>query len=173
GFGIGGPINATLITGNTLAIGPHEVTGILTRLPDPGNGAFDAEDVAGSIGTGVLKRFQLRVDYPGRTLWLKPGTWFEEGDACDRAGLWLARRGEELEVVDVVSGGPAESAGLSVGDRIVRVGGSPARSIMLPDFRRRLATDPAGTRIEFVVRNSKGTTSRQLVLRDLLPGAEH
>ena len=169
GYGIGGPILATLISGSTLTIGPLTASGILTRLPDPGNGAFDAEDVAGSIGTGVLKRFQLRVDYPGRKLWLKPGALIDLGDACDRAGLWLARRGAELEVMDVVPNGPAEAAGLTVGDRIVRINGAAVDTIALPAFRRRLATDPPGTGIEFVVRRGADQTPRRLVLRDLLP----
>jgi len=171
GYGIGGPIRATLITGSTLAIGPLMLGGILTRLPDPGNGAFDAEDVAGSIGTGVLKRFQLRVDYPGRTLWLKPGAQFGQGDACDRSGFWLARRGAELEVMDVVPNGPADAAGLVVDDRIVRIDGAPVDSIALPAFRRRLAIDPPGTEIEFLVRRGTDRVPRGLVLRDLLPAS--
>jgi C-terminal processing protease CtpA/Prc len=74
--------------------------------------------------------------------------------------------------MDVVAKGPAEAAGLAVGDRIVQVDGASTSTIDLPYFRRRLAVDPPGTAIDLVVRSATGLAHHRLVLRDLLPAGE-
>jgi len=73
-------------------------------------------------------------------------------------------------VVDVVAGGPAEEAGLKVGDRITAIGGTPAGQLSLPVVRERFRTEPVGTTIKLAVKGNGKPRNMKLVLRDLVPG---
>jgi hypothetical protein len=126
GWGIGGPIPATVVRTRQVKLGGLVARGVIARLPGADSGEFNSSDVAGSVGTGLLKRFQVTFDYAGQALWLTPGPTLGEPDPCDRAGLWLSRAGDDLETRGVVAGGPAASAGVRVGDRISAVDGQEA-----------------------------------------------
>lgn len=169
GWGIGGPIPATVVRARRVEVGGAVARGVLTRLPGEQSGEFNSPDVAGSIGTGLLRRFRVTFDYPDGALWLEPTPALETPDPCDRAGLWLARATNDLEVRHVVAGGPAAAAGLVVGDKIARVDGQDAVTLSLPALRLRLATDPPGTRVALDVRAGKSLRAVTLTLRDLLP----
>ena len=85
------------------------------RHPEPGDDAFAARtrapladrDVAGSIGFGILMRFNVTFDYARRRLYFEKTASTGKPDAWDRAGLWIERGDKGFEVVDVVAGGPA------------------------------------------------------------------
>lgn len=169
GWGIGGPIPATVVRTRQVELGGLVVRGVIARLPGADSGEFNSSDIAGSVGTGLLKRFQVTFDYAGQALWLTPGPTLGEPDPCDRAGLWLSRAGDDLETRGVVAGGPAASAGVRVGDRISAVDGQDAVTISLPALRDRLATDPPGTPVTLTVRGRPAPGALTLILRDLLP----
>lgn len=169
GWGIGGPIPATVVRTREVELGGLVARGVIARLPGADSGEFDSSDIAGSVGTGLLKRFRVTFDYAGQALWLTPGPALDEPDPCDRAGLWLSRAGDDLEARGVVAGGPAESAGVRAGDRISRVDGQDAVTISLPTLRDRLATAPPGTPVTLTVRGRPAPGTLTLTLRDLLP----
>jgi C-terminal processing protease CtpA/Prc len=132
-------------------------------------GAFIDPYVAGNVGAGVLKRFNVTFDYGRQRLIFEPNANYARPDAYDRAGMWINRDSEGFEVVDVVAGGPAEAAGLKVGDRITAIGGTPAGRLSLPVVRERFRTEPVGTKVKLTIRRDGKERSLKVVLRDLVP----
>ena len=117
-------------------------------------GSFADPTLAGNIGGGLLKAFAVTFDYGNRTVYFEPVTAPEGADReadFDRAGLWMNRSGDAFVVVDVYRGGPAEAAGLAVGDRVLSVNGKDASAQSLPETRRLLRTLAEGSLVSFEI----------------------
>jgi hypothetical protein len=165
GWGIGGASRAHAVRGGILKIGPsieidHPVTGFGTDKA----GAFADPSQAGNIGGGILKRFVITFDYANKVMYIKPAAGpIADLDTYDRAGTWFNVEPEGFKVIDVTAGGPAEAAGLKVGDVITAVDGKPFAALALPDLRMRLRDDPVGTVVTFHLASGKDL---KITLRD-------
>jgi hypothetical protein len=169
GWGIGGPIRAQVLRLPLLRFGGFEIREPVTRLSLQKAGAFAANDVAGNIGGAILKQFTVTFDYGRRQLFFEKNRGYGGRDTYDRAGLWLSGStdGHAFEVYDVVARGPADEAGLKVGDRVVAFDGRSVESLRLIAARNELK-DARRRSVRLTVQ--AGTTTREVVvkLRDLV-----
>ncbi|MBV9719377.1 MAG: clan AA aspartic protease [Candidatus Eremiobacteraeota bacterium] len=67
GIGIGGPIYSDLLR-TTVTLFGNTIPSVLTRAARDRGGAFASVTEAGSIGYGLLKRFNVIFDFPRRTI---------------------------------------------------------------------------------------------------------
>jgi len=169
GWGIGGPSRGLVTRAKTLRLGTVEVSAPVVDLSQQKKGVFTDPYVAGNVGAGVLKRFNVTFDYARQRVIFEPNANNARPDTYDRAGTWINRGPEGFEVMDVTAGGPAEAAGLKLGDRITAVGGMPAGQLSLPALRERFRTEPVGTTIQLAVLRDGASRDLKLVLRDLVP----
>jgi hypothetical protein len=72
GFGIGGPVYGDVFTLPRVGIFGWTVRGVVTRASRDRGGVFATASEAGSIGGGVLRRFDVVYDYPGQRLLVWP-----------------------------------------------------------------------------------------------------
>ncbi len=168
GYGVGGPIRGVVVRVPLFAFGPAKARGIVARLSLQTSGAFADPHIAGSVGTGVLKHFRTFIDYPHNRLWRRPGA--QVADRYDRGGLWLGRHGALFEVFDVIPGGPADVAGLRVGDVVTAIDRRNSETLDLFAIREKLR-DPTFDEpilFDYVRRGRAGQAT--LRPRDLLPG---
>ncbi len=164
GAGVSGPLRAELARADALKLGGATVQKPVTLLATATAGPFADPTLAGNIGYGVLRRFNLVFDYPHQTLWLEPNANDAEVDTYDRSGLWVERGKDGIRVVDVMEQGPASEAGVTEDLVITAVDGVPIRNVSLDDFRRRLRGAP-GTKVKLT---DKAGKSYVLTLRDLV-----
>ena len=164
GWGIGGPIRSQVVRLPLLKFAGFEFRGTLTRLSLQRSGAFNANDTAGNVGGALLKRFAVTFDYPRRRLYFEKNGGRDRPDPYDRAGLWLSGSadGRAFEVYDVVARGPADEAGLKVGDRVIAVDGSGVEGLKLIETREGLK-DARRKSVRLTVQS--GATTREVVLR--------
>ncbi len=169
GWGIGGPIRSQVVRLPSLKFAGFEFKETLTRLSLQKSGAFTANDTAGNVGGAVLKRFAVTFDYPRRRLYFERAGGSDRPDAYDRAGLWLSGSadGRAFEVYDVVARGPADEAGLKVGDRVLAVEGKSVAGLKLIATRESLK-DARRKSVRLTVQS--GATTREVIvrLRDLV-----
>jgi membrane-associated protease RseP (regulator of RpoE activity) len=141
----------------------------LTWLSLQRSGAFAANDTAGNVGGALLKHFAVTFDYTRRRLYFEQEGGRDRPDPYDRAGLWLSGSadGRAFEVFDVVARGPADEAGLKVGDRVVAVDGKSVEGLKLIPTRDGLK-DARRKSVRLTVQS--GTRTREVVvrLRDLV-----
>lgn len=168
GWGIGGPARARVTRAKALMLGAIEIENPVTELSLQKKGAFTDAYVAGNVGTGLLKRFDIIFDYRKQELIFEPNANASKPDVFDRSGMWVNWADSVFEVVDVIAGGPAEKTGLGVGSVILSIDGKSARETSLPFLRERFRSDPPGTAIRLRVRNERGTREVALVLEDLV-----
>lgn len=168
GWGVGGAARSAVTRASLLKLGPVEVRDPVTELTLQKKGAFTSQYVAGNVGAGVLKRFNITFDYTHQQLIFERNANDAQRDAFDRAGWWVNLGDGFLEVLDVVPGGPAAEAGLKAGDRVFSVDGKPVSQISLPALRARLRSEAPGTKFSLSVGRDGVSREVTLTLRDLV-----
>jgi Aspartyl protease/PDZ domain len=154
GFGVGGATIGRLGRVQTLSFGGvtlHDLVGDYTTQTE---GAFAMPFIGANVGGAVWKRFTMTLDYERLTMTLTPDADFDVRDHWDRSGAFLVNNGA-ITIIDVRPGTPAAKAGLTKGDIITAVDGSPELS--LRDVREIFLRAP-GTVVHLVVKSKDGTT---------------
>jgi hypothetical protein len=76
GYGLGGPVYADVFTLPSLDVFGTHLTNVVTRASRQTGGVFASTADSASIGTGVLKRFNIVYDYPHNTIVAWPSKYF-------------------------------------------------------------------------------------------------
>jgi hypothetical protein len=134
---LNGSPGAALARVRTFLIGKtsvDDVLGIFSDQPFPESGT----PVAGAIGSGMLRRFTVVLDYPHHQLILEPNSHFSDPDQEDKSGLLIVATGtnyKTFEVVNVQPNSAAAAAGIKKGDVIAGIDTDPAADLSLLTVR--------------------------------------
>jgi hypothetical protein len=164
GAGVSGPARAQLARAGSLKFGGITVDKPVTLLSTATQGAFADPRLAGNIGYGILRQFNLVFDYPHQVIWFERNAGDTVPNSYDRSGAWVEWSADGYKVVDVMAGSPAAEAGLQVGAVITAIDGVPVARVPLDQFRLRLAAT-AGAKVKLT---EKGGKSAVITLRDLV-----
>jgi hypothetical protein len=169
GQGVGGPIPADVVRAGALRFGGFQMSGVTLRLPLLETGGFATDELAGSIGSGVMRRYNATYDYGARRIYLEPNSYFSRPDRYDRSGLWLVAHPQGYLAASVADGGPAAQAGLKAGDVLTHTDGAAAKGQSLIAFRDFLMDAAPGRRVNIrFSRVGAPAGEATLVLKDLL-----
>jgi hypothetical protein len=86
GYGLGGPVYGDVFILPSLDVFGARLTNIVTRASRQSGGVFASTSYSASIGTGVLKRFNVIYDYPNATIVAWPSRYFSTPDRFVRPG---------------------------------------------------------------------------------------
>ena len=81
GYGVGGPVYGDVFTLPSLDVLGAHLENVVTRASRQTAGAFTSTEDGGSIGEGVLKRFNVVYDYPNGRMVAWPSKYRNEPDA--------------------------------------------------------------------------------------------
>lgn len=170
GWGVGGPSRSAITRADVLKLGDVRIERPVTEITLQTKGAFTDEYVAGNIGAGVLKRFNLVFDYNGQAIYFERNANDALPDVFDRSGMWInsSESNDYFEVLDVIPGGPADRAGIKLGDRIRGVDGTTVDKLTLYGLRRQFKTTAPGTRVKLQLERAGKPAEAELVLRDMV-----
>jgi hypothetical protein len=167
GWGMGGPSRSYVVRLPSLTLGGVQVSSPVAGLSEDKGGSINDPNYEGNIGGGLLKRFVVTFDYAHQMMYLRPiAPPPIDAGRFDRSGLWINSGPDGYVVTDVAANGPAERAGIQVGDTITQLDGAPSRFDGLSDARILLRSRPAGTQIELEVKHGNETRKTAVVLRD-------
>ncbi len=154
GIGIGGPVYSDVLR-TTFSLFDSTIPSVVTRASRDRGGAFALGSEAGSVGNGLLRRFNIVYDYPDAELFAWPSHYFPLADryaplafshgvlsvqqnAADPTmagaaplprhalfGAAVVTANDGVRATIVVAGGAAAQAGLRTGDVIRAVDGEP------------------------------------------------
>jgi hypothetical protein len=165
GWGIGGPARSYVIRLPSLTLGAVRIDRPVAGLSENKGGSISDPNYDGNVGSGLLKRFVVTFDYAHQTMYLKPVTPAPvDAGAFDRSGMWINAEPQGYVVTDVTRGGPADEAGIKVGDIITALSGAPVRFEGLADTRLLLRSRPAGTRLELDLKRAGASRKATLTL---------
>ncbi|MGA7966931.1 MAG: aspartyl protease family protein [Gammaproteobacteria bacterium] len=172
GWGVGGSASGRVARGGILKIGSVTVHDPVVELSTATQGAGADKYIAGNIGGEILRHFTVTFDYATQHLYLKPNKDYDTPMDYDRSGMWVNASQDGFVVKSVMAGGPADQAGLKVGEIIMAVNGKPALTFSLSGFREMLRNEKPGKKIELTIGKGKDAHTFTLVLRRLAPGAD-
>lgn len=165
GWGVGGRAAGRLARADELQLGDLTVARPVLTLASSEDGPAAMHDVAGLIGTDLLRRFTIRFDYSRKQVQLLPDPGVDPVFRHDQAGLWINRHQEGFVVMAVMDQGPAAEAALKPGDVIVEVDAQPAPAMDLSEFRQRLCELPEGTLLSLRIKRAPQPDDLLLPLR--------
>jgi Aspartyl protease/PDZ domain len=154
GFGVGGPVYGDVFRLRDLDVLGVGIPGVVARASRDRGGVFATASEAGSIGGGVLRRFNVIYDYPARKLLVWRSRAFAATDRYDPAGMWLSLGPRGPVVTALRPGGPAAAAGLRVNDVLLAVDGRSVAVASLPALRDGLNARPDGAQVRLTLRRA-------------------
>lgn len=80
GYGLGGPVYADVFTLPSLDVFGTHLTQVVTRASRQTGGVFASTADSASVGTGVLRRFNIVYDYPHENIIAWPSKYFSTPD---------------------------------------------------------------------------------------------
>ncbi|MGB3547439.1 MAG: aspartyl protease family protein [Saprospiraceae bacterium] len=141
--GLGGSLTGSVGRARAMQLGSYDLGGVVThfqKLPERVDTSF-LNERDGILGTQILSRFKLVVDYARKKVYIRPTRKWRSPWRFDRSGLSVSAGGQDLRnfvVLNVLPGSPAERADIRRGDMILKVNGLPANFITLGSLTRRL-----------------------------------
>jgi hypothetical protein len=167
GWGVGGPARSYVIRLPELTLGSVRIQKPVAGLSENSGGSISDPNYDGNVGSGLLKRFVVTFDYAHQTMYLKPTTpAAPDVGQFDRSGMWLNAGPRGYAVTDVTPGGPADLAGVKIGDIVTSVNGAAVRMDGLADTRLQLRNQPPGSLVEMELQRDGAARKVTLSLKD-------
>ena len=128
-------------------------------------GGFPFRD--GNLGAEILKRFRVSFDYPSSRLVLEKAKGYDKPFEREMAGIgfdWT--KDKHVVISTVLSGSPAETAGLQAGDDILAIDGLTVAELAENGLRRVLLAD--GKEVRFTLKRGDQVLEKRVRLRRLI-----
>ncbi|HEY5096365.1 MAG TPA: aspartyl protease family protein [Candidatus Eremiobacteraceae bacterium] len=138
GYGVGGGFKSPVGRIRQLEIGRFTIPNPVTAYSQATGGAFATNEVQGSIGADILRKFKVILDYAHNRVILEPGAHFADPLEYDMSGLALSANDvpeKTLNVDEVYPDSPASEAEIQGGDVITSIDGRPISQYTLSDVR--------------------------------------
>ncbi len=172
GMGLGGFLEGFVGRTPKMHLGNFQQQGVVTYFQE----LDTTQDLSylnkrhGLVGNMFLNRFQVIVDYYESYIWLKPAKNYKQKYVFDRSGLNVIASGINLNIFTVQSiipNSPASEADIRPGDRIVRLGITPAGFLRLADLMY-FFQKKAGKKVSLVIKRDGKKLKKHFRLRDLI-----
>jgi hypothetical protein len=128
GMGVGGVSKQDLARIPAFEIGPYKLHNPIVTLSRDTKGSAAHPELAGNLGSRVMKRFTVFVDYAHDRFLLQPNASIDAPFESDMSGLALVADGDAFDriiVRRVLPDTAAATAGLKEGDEITAIDGAP------------------------------------------------
>jgi hypothetical protein len=129
--GMGGMLLMRLTVVRELKIGPYRFHRVPTYLYEDNNNITSYPFTGGLIGSEILRRFNIVLNYPQREIQLQPNSHFEDEFDYAYTGLGIYYIDGKIIVVDVIKNSPAEKSGFQIDDEILSVGNNISGNIQI------------------------------------------
>jgi hypothetical protein len=162
--GADGYMHSLLARASALKLGSVAVDRPVVALSTQSAADTANAEVAGSVGYGILRQFNVTFDYANGMLYFERNANYGQPDVFDRSGMWIERRASGYEIIETIKDGPAAKAGLAPGNVIVAIDGKPWNSLPLATLRQDLKAAP-GTKVKLKLGSGQ---ERVITLRELI-----
>lgn len=166
GKGVGGYVRGDVTTLPEVSIAGFKLPAVPVVLASPGTGAMSASDSFGNIGSEIISRFIMTLDYGRGKAWFRPSPLFNSPYHQDKSGLFIDFDESRSWIADVVPGSPADLAGVKVDDEVGSINGVKVSEWHPLDVRKPFR-GPVGSKVTLVVKRGGREMTVVIELRDL------
>ncbi len=147
GTGLSGEVYGFLGRLPTLEMNGSKIDDIIVSFPDSASisSASGLNNRNGSLGTEILKRYNIIIDYPNQKFSIKPNSNFKKEFTQNLSGMEIIAPYNNVKIFEVETvrkNSPAELCGIMKGDIIRSINGTPVEKIGLSDIYLILQNQP-------------------------------
>ncbi len=140
--GLGGTLTGSVGRSRVVRLGDRDLSNVVTYFQEIDTVGLEfLNHREGIIGTRILKRYGLIIDYVRQRVYLKAqGRRWKQKFTYDRSGISLLAGGSNLHkysISSIVPGSPADRAGLQVRDRLRTINGISTNLLSLESLVRK------------------------------------
>ena len=168
--GLAGYLFSRLYRFHNLQIGDVSIDDPVISVPDKAtHGSTTIGELAGNLGSSVLRNFVIWLDYSRQRICLQPGALLGEPIAEDRSGMLVGMSDNNQPMISfVATTGPVAQAGFIAGDLIVAIDGKKVDEFSGVHEIRQLLCGDIGVCFTFVLQRGAETVTLKLCLEKLL-----
>ncbi|PKP01085.1 MAG: hypothetical protein CVU14_05950 [Bacteroidetes bacterium HGW-Bacteroidetes-9] len=172
GKGLAGNMKGRFARAGWLMLGNYRLDNVITSFTDAylPEGNDRKLDRNGTLGSGALSRFKVTFDYSRERMILKKGSKFRKPFEYNMSGMTVRSKGDMFnvfEVSDIISGSPADIAGILPGDILVGLDDHLTFGMTLGDINQKLSTKE-GTKLNLLISRNGTTLSFKIKLKRLI-----
>ena len=119
--GLIGKINMRLTTMKRMKIGPYKFSKVPIHVYSDSVNVLGYPSIKGLLGSDLLRRFNIVLNYPERTIHLTPNSHIRDPFDYSYTGMSYYFIEGKIIITEIQQGSPAEKAGLMPGDIIFGV----------------------------------------------------
>lgn len=128
-------------------------------------GVSSYEDYLGILGSGIINRFNLILDYDAKKLYIKPNSFFDDDFEFPVSPIKINEIDKKITISSVIEGSDAERLGLKNGFQILSINNLENQDIDV--YRKLLKQEGKKVKIKYIDSNNKAKTAK-LTLKRLL-----
>ncbi|MCK4465963.1 MAG: PDZ domain-containing protein [Bacteroidales bacterium] len=166
GRGLSGDIYGKLGKIHGFSLGGFFFSSPIVAFPDSASvgNSSGLDDRNGSLGSEILRRFHVIIDYPNKQITFTPNNNFKNPFKLNRSGIDLEAPIPELPyyiISNIRKESPADRAGLKKGDELQYINNKNIRLLTINDIYN-IFQDKAGKKIKLTI--SRGVFSFKVIL---------
>jgi hypothetical protein len=168
GAGVGGDTKSIDARISNIRVGRYTLNNPVVSISQDVTGTGASEE-AGFIGTDLLRRFAVVLDYQSQRILLKPNSHFKEPFMVDLSGLELVTQANDFKLIKIKrvrANFPAAQAALREGDIITAINGHPATEFTLDELGRMFKEE--GKEYLLRIRRGNKIMNRKLKLKKVI-----
>lgn len=115
-----------------IKVGDFTFDNVPVNLSQSQRGLLASDKIDGILGNGVLKRFNLILDYSNQKLILEPNRYFKNAFKVNSSGIRIKLTlKKEFKIHDIYKNSPADKAGLLANDELVAINGMSTKKLSM------------------------------------------
>lgn len=167
GQGVGGLSTGEYVRLSGFSVGGKMIPDFDGSFSNMKQGVFSRETKIGNLGSDVLSRFVLTMDFPNQKIYLDPNPTFNDERYSNGTGMGFDYVNRVCKVMFVRPKSPASEAKITMGETILAVNGQKVETMRRLNIRELFMQKP-GTEIEITTQRRDGSVVvNKLVLRSL------
>jgi hypothetical protein len=162
--GFGGKKEMELTVIKSVSVGPYKFRKVPVFIFKDAYNVTSYPQSCGLIGNDLLKRFNVILNYPEQTIYLKPNKKFSENFDFSYTGLGVYLIDNVIQVVDIIKDSPGDKAGFKNGDTLIGIDNDFSNNIQ----SYKTALQNAGARLKVSIIRNHQPMSLKLKVQNIL-----
>lgn len=127
--GLGGKKMMDITVAKEVKLGPYKFRNVPVHVFDDEYNVTSYPLQGGLIGNDMMRRFNVILNYPDRSIYIKPNNHYPESFDYSYTGLGIYLINGEIRVIDIIKDSPGDKAGFQPGDIIFSVENNYTKNI--------------------------------------------